>query len=432
MAAPPMSVLVEQARSLRDQGRHAEAYALLEALPWPQANPELYLLKGVLERQLGQHSDALCSLAIALGHPPHHGLACYELGELHRSLGQFDQAAAWLVAALRSAPQHRWILHALQYTRYEPERLPWLATELERHSQAHPGDAMALHLLAQLQLRLERRAEAIATSRRAARLDLGERSAWLAPAEAEPTPPDFLIIGVPKGGTTSLLQWLSTHPQLWCHPRKELHFFNGAWEQGEAWYQAQFPVFEPSRGVLRGEATPNYFLDPRVPERVAAAAPQAKLILLLRDPLQRAISWIEHLRRHEGLDGDTEALLLAELEQLQTCPEILSGLVPPPPGPQALLGSCYGPPLQRWRQVCSDRLLVLCSEALFWDPEATLDGCARFLGVATAWDRPPLRAQNVNPQPQPLISPASTQRLQDFLEAMNPGLRSGQLHNRIL
>ena len=414
--------LVDAARTLRDQGRHNEAYALLQELPWPQTSPELYLLKGVLERQLGRHSEALGSLAIALGHPPHLGLACYELGELHRSLGQFDQAAAWLIAALRSAPQHHWILHALQYTRYSAELLPWLASELERHSQAHPNDAMALHLLAQQQLRLERKAEAITTSRRAARLDLGARSAWLAPAEAEPTPPDFLIIGVPKGGTSSLLQWLSTHPQLWCHPRKELHFFNGAWEQGEAWYRAQFPVFAPSRGVLRGEATPNYFLDPRVPERVAAAAPQAKLILLLRDPLQRAISWIEHLRRHEGLQGNTETLLLAELEQLQACPQMLSGLVSTPPGPQALLGSCYGPPLQRWRELCGDRLLMLRSEALFCKPKTTLERCARFLGVAPKWDRPPLRAQNVNPQPPPAISEAATQRLRAFLDPLDPTL----------
>ena len=422
MANQPVNsqTLVDAARTLRDQGRYGEAYALVQELPWPQASPELYLLKGVLERQVGRHAEALCSLAIALGHGPHHGLACYELGELHRSLGQFDQAAAWLVAALRSAPQHSWILHALQFTRHSPQLLPVLASELERHSQAHPGDAMALHLLAQLQLRLERKAEAITTSRRAARLDLGERSTWLAPARAEPTPPDFLIIGVPKGGTSSLLQWLSSHPQLWCHPRKELHFFNGAWEQGEAWYRAQFPVFEANHGVRRGEATPNYFLDPRVPERVAAAAPRARLILLLRDPLQRAISWIEHLRRHEGLQGNTEDLLLAELEQLQTCPAILAGNAQPPPGPQALLGSCYGPPLARWQQACGDRLLMLRSETLFTQPEDTLATCAAFLGVPPHWQRPPLQAQNVNPQPQPVLRPAAEQRLRTFLNLWNP------------
>jgi hypothetical protein len=174
--------------------------------------------------------------------------------------------------------------------------------------------------------------------------------------------------------------------------------------------------------VLRGEATPNYFLDPRVPERVAAAAPQAKLILLLRDPLQRAISWLEHLRRHEGLQGHTETLLLEELEQLQGCPDILSGLVPPPPGPQALQGSCYGQPLERWREACGSRLLVLRSEALFHEPDATLARCTRFLGVSPEWERPRLQAQNVNPQPQPVISPAATEHLLAFLKPLNTGL----------
>jgi len=414
--------LVEAARWLRDRSCHSQAYALLLELPWPQASPEFYLLKGVLERHLGLQAEALGSLAIALAHGPHHGLACYELGELHRSLGQFDPAASWFVAALRSAPHHNWIHHALQFTRCSPQLLPVLAREYERHCRAHPGDAMALHLLASFQLRLEQKAEAIATSRRAARLNLGERSAWLAPAAAEPTPPEFLIIGVPKGGTSSLLHWLSSHPQLWCHPRKELHFFNSAWEQGEAWYRAQFPLFDASRGVRRGEATPNYFLDPLVPERVAAAAPEARLILLLRDPLQRAISWIEHLRRHEGLQGCTEALLLAELEQLEQNPAILAGLAPPAPGPQALLGSCYHWPLKRWQQTCGDRLLVLRSEALFEQPEISLVACTSFLGVATDWQRPALQPQNVNPRPQPALSPTAERRLRAFLAAWCQGL----------
>jgi len=405
---------LDQARRLRDQGRHREAYACLQQLSWPQVDLEPYLLKGVLERHLGLLSDAQSSLVLALGHPGHHGLACYELGELQRSQGQFDTAATWFLAALRHAPHHPWIHHSLQFTRYGPALLPLVAAEYERHCQAHPGDAMALHLLAELQLRLERKSAALAIARQAARLQLGKREPFLAAAASEPTPPDFVIIGVPKAGTTSLLQWLGQHDQIWSHPRKELHFFNGAWEQGPAWYAAQFPVFTAGSGILRGEATPNYFLHPQTPERIAQTAPQTRLLLLLRDPLQRAISWIEHLRRYEGLQGSTEALLLAELEQLERCPDTIRGLAPPPPGPQALLGSCYDAPLARWQQ-CPNPLLVLRSEALFNHPTQVLEHCTTFLGLDDQSAQQPLTPHNVNPRPSGPLSDAATQRLRRFL-----------------
>jgi tetratricopeptide (TPR) repeat protein len=410
---------LEQARQLRDQGRHLEAYACLQHLSWPQLDLEPYLLKGVLERHLGRLQDAQCSLALALGHPGHHGLACYELGELQRSLGQFDAAASWFLAALRHAPQHPWIHQSLQFTRFGPELLPLVAAEYQRHCQTYPGDAMAMHLLAELQLRLEQKSAAMATARQAARLQLGDQEAWLAGAEVEPTPPDFVIIGVPKGGTTSLLQWLGRHPQIWGHPRKELHFFNGAWDQGPAWYAAQFPVFASGSGIRRGEATPNYFLHPQAPERLAAAAPHTKLILLLRDPLQRAISWIEHLRRHEGVQGSTEELLLAELEQLQSNPAAITGSAPAPPGHQALLGSCYDAPLTRWQAHCHTRLLVLRSEALFQQPEAVLARCGAFLGISAGWPHQPHTPQNVNPQPHTTLSPKAHRALTSFLAEHN-------------
>jgi tetratricopeptide (TPR) repeat protein len=405
---------LDQARLLRDQGRYREAYACLQQLSWPQADLEPYLLKGVLERHLGLFSEAHSSLALALGHPSHHGLACYELGELQRSQGQFDAAASWFLAALRHAPQHPWIHHSLQFTRYGPALLPLVADEYQRHCQVHPSDAMALHLLAELQLRLEHKHAAIASARRAARLQLGERECCLAPADSESTPPDFVIIGVPKAGTTSLLQWLGQHEQIWSHPRKELHFFNGAWEQGPAWYAAQFPVFTAGCGILRGEATPNYFLHPLAPQRVAQAAPHTRLILLLRDPLQRAISWIEHLRRYEGLRGSTEALLLAELDQLEARPEAIRGLAPPPPGPQALLGSCYDIALARWEQ-CSNPLLVLRSEALFSQPAQVLQRCTTFLGLEHPSADQPLEPQNMNPNPSGPLSQAAIRRLRGFL-----------------
>jgi tetratricopeptide (TPR) repeat protein len=414
---------LEQARRLRDQGLYQQSYTCLQQLSWPQADLEPYLLKGVLERHLGLFQEAQISLALALGHPSHHGLACYELGELQRSQGEFDAAASWFLAALRHAPQHPWIHHSLQFTRYGPALLPLVAAEYKRHCEAHPNDAMALHLLAELQLRLEQKSEALTTARKAARLELGERDALLAAADSEPTLPDFVIIGVPKAGTTSLLHWLGRHQRIWSHPRKELHFFNGAWEQGTAWYASQFPVFAAGSGILRGEATPNYFLHPLAPERVAQAAPRTKLILLLRDPLQRAISWIEHLRRYEGLQGSTEALLMEELEQLERCPEVIGGSAPPPPAPQALLGSCYDAPLTRWQQ-CPNPLLVLPSETLFRQPSAALERCGAFLGLNTAWPDQPHSAHNVNPNPPEALSAQAKETLTLFLAQHNRCLRT--------
>jgi len=361
-------------------------------------------------------SQAHGSLAMALGHPPHHGLACYEMGELQRSLGEFDAAAHWFLAALRHAPSHSWIHQSMQFTRYGKALLPNVASEYQRHCQEHPGDAMAWHLLAELLLRSERKDEAILTARYAARLKLGERETWLAAADAEPSPPDFVIIGVPKGGTTSLLHWLSRHPRIWCHPRKELHFFNGAWEQGSSWYSAQFPVFKAGTDVLRGEATPNYFHNPLVPERLARTAPKARLILLLRDPLERAISWIEHLRRYEGLRGSTEALLLSELDQLENDTGLDRAMGAPPPLHQALLGSCYDVVLARWRQQCANPLLIIRSEDLFKQPALTLRRCAAFLGIDDEFASDQLPALNVNPQPAQTLSAAGRQRLHQFLE----------------
>ena len=410
---------LDQARQLRDQGRYSEAYSCLQQLPWPSNDLEPYLLRGSLERHLGLLSEAESSLALALGHPPHHGLACYELGELQRSLGRFDAATGWFLAALRHAPHHNWIHNALQFTRYGSALLPRVAAEYEHHCLTHPHDAMALHLLAEVQLRLERKAEAITTAQRAARQQLGEQTAWLAPADATPSPPDFIIIGVPKAGTTSLLHWLAHHPQIWAHPRKELHFFNGAWEQGTAWYSAQFPVFQSGSGILRGEATPNYFHNPLVPARVSKAAPEARLILLLRDPLERAVSWIGHLRRYEGLQGSTEELLLEELEQLEANPGLLTAASPPPPGPQALLGSCYDQPLARWQEQCRNRILVLRSELLFSEPTHALNLCCRFLSIDACSHADALIAQNINPTKASPLSRAATHRLNHFLATAN-------------
>jgi len=395
------------ALALREQRRPAEALALLLQMPWPPTEPRAWLLRGVIEHQLGLAAEAQVSLAAAAAHPELALEAAYHLGEVHRSNGQFEAAAAWFLAALQRDPGHRYSHNSLQFTRFDPALLPRVVAAYRGFVATAPEQPLCRQLLAHYLLRSGAQAEAVAVNRQASGLQPGQAAGAL---------PGFLVLGVPKGGTSSLLAWLSCHPRLWCHPRKELHFFDGDWEHGPVWYQSHFPVFAPEADIACGEATPNYFQLPQVPGRVQQLLPQARLIVLLRDPLQRALSWLMHLRRFEGLQGDPAEHLAAELEALEALDEGAlesTGFI----WPNALLGSCYNAPLRRWQAAYGHgQLLVLASEQLFARPQATLEQVARFLQVEPRWAWGELLPYNVNPLPQPALPQALLERLQGFLQ----------------
>jgi hypothetical protein len=122
--------------------------------------------------------------------------------------------------------------------------------------------------------------------------------------------PDFLIAGVPKAGTTALHAALSRHPALYLSPIKEPKFFltdgpppakggpgdaltyrEHVWQRDK--YEALFDA--APAGALRGEATPLYLHDPEAMRRIRELIPDAKLIVILRDPVERAHSNWTHL-----------------------------------------------------------------------------------------------------------------------------------------
>jgi hypothetical protein len=120
--------------------------------------------------------------------------------------------------------------------------------------------------------------------------------------------PGALIIGGQKCGTTSIYNYLLQHPQMagiverpdrrigrWIE--KEVHFFNqrGDIQQDESWYRAHFE--RRREGVINFESTPNYLVSAHAPSRARAIVPNAKLIVSLRDPVDRAFSAYHHMRR---------------------------------------------------------------------------------------------------------------------------------------
>jgi Sulfotransferase domain len=101
--------------------------------------------------------------------------------------------------------------------------------------------------------------------------------------------PNLIIIGAAKCGTTSLYQYLGWHPEVWMSREKELNFFSTNWHRGLDWYERFFP--RPA--AVRGEASPRYTEFPLirgVPERIAGVVGDAKLIYLVRDPIERFVS----------------------------------------------------------------------------------------------------------------------------------------------
>ena len=103
--------------------------------------------------------------------------------------------------------------------------------------------------------------------------------------------PNLIVIGAMKCGTSSLHHYLSQHPDVVMSEQKELNFFaeERVWQRGLDWYATNFP----SGTAVRGESSPNYTKYPAfegVPERLHGTLPDAKLVYLLRDPIERIVS----------------------------------------------------------------------------------------------------------------------------------------------
>jgi hypothetical protein len=246
-----------------------------------------------------------------------------------------------------------------------------------------------------------------------ARVKPAVRAAARASSPLRP-PPDFLIVGAKRGGTTSLWNWLLQHKGVLpmvpgLQKLKSSHYFYMHYGRGHSWYRGFFPLASTRRLVgarhhltpVAGEASPYYLFDPRVPARVAAELPDVRVIVLLRDPVDRAYShWRERVQ--EGVEplGFRDALaaepdrLAGELERMASDPLYYSE---PHDWYSYRSRGIYAPQLQRWKSVVApDRLLVVPSEDLYADPQAAYTRVTSFLGLPAS---PLSRARRHNHQP---------------------------------
>lgn len=135
-----------------------------------------------------------------------------------------------------------------------------------------------------------------------------------APALNQAPPIHFFVIGAGKAGTSWLQVCLEKHPGVCVPAIKELHFFSKRFEEGWPWYTGQFA---PSEGQLIGEISPTYLWHPDAAGRIAEAYPDARILAILRDPIERAYSnYCMHLSV-EVADRDVDAVLVPGSEYVE-------------------------------------------------------------------------------------------------------------------
>jgi hypothetical protein len=206
--------------------------------------------------------------------------------------------------------------------------------------------------------------------------------------------PDFLVIGAKRAGTTTLYDALVRHPGVApLVPRiqriKSPHYFDLLHHRGPAWYRSHFPMAIAADGKRRlvGEAAPYLLYHPASPEWVADEAPGARLVVMLRDPVERAFShhWDRVKNGVESLDF--EAALAAESPRLAGESERLRQ-EPHTPRPahehfSYLDRGDYAAQLRRWwAHVPAEQMLILRSEDFYAEPGTVFGQICAFLGLA--------------------------------------------------
>ncbi|WP_216828243.1 sulfotransferase domain-containing protein [Alkalihalobacterium elongatum] len=190
--------------------------------------------------------------------------------------------------------------------------------------------------------------------------------------------PDFLIIGAQKSGTTSLFRYIIQHPNVIPAVKKEIHFFNNPdhFNKGIDWYKAQFPQLDKNEISITGEATPNYLEHSHIPKKVFKLMPNVKLIVILRNPVDRVYSNY-HYRIKRGLENLSFEQVISNEEKL-----IKKGKTTQA---RYLYRGFYAEHLKEWmRYFPKEQFLILQSEEFFKDPSKNINQLISFLELPSS------------------------------------------------
>lgn len=229
--------------------------------------------------------------------------------------------------------------------------------------------------------------------------------------------PSYVIVGAQKGGTSALYEYLVRHPLVGRSTNEEVQYFSLNYARGTAWYRGHFPTVARAayvrrrygRELVTGESSPYYLFHPHALERIQELLPDAKLIVVLRNPVDRAYSqynhsWqtgVEPLDTFEaGLEAE-QGRLEGELEKMQADPFYNSFSHY---NHSYLARGLYVEQLERLYRLFDERQILLeTAEDLSTDTDAVYVRALQFLGLPVrrlshyprqnVRDKPPMRPE---------------------------------------
>jgi hypothetical protein len=244
--------------------------------------------------------------------------------------------------------------------------------------------------------------------------------------------PDFLIIGAQRSGTTSLQRYLIQHPCIAAAFRKEVHFFDRNLRKDITWYREHFPscIYKYyvktilQRQFMTGEATASYIFYPHAARLIFETLPKIKLIVLLRNPVDRAYS---HYQHEVSLGYE----LLSFSEAIEREPERLDGEKAKMVADKSydsynydhysyLSRGVYADQLQDWlKRFLREQILILRSEDFFAEPNRILQQVIRFLELS-GWELPNYKPYNA--REYTTMDSRTRKRLIEYFEPQNKRL----------
>jgi hypothetical protein len=245
--------------------------------------------------------------------------------------------------------------------------------------------------------------------------------------------PSYLIVGAQKGGTSALYEYLVRHPLVGRSTNEEVQYFSLNYARGTAWYRGHFPTVARAalvrgrygRELVTGESSPYYLFHPHALERVRELLPDARLIVVLRNPVDRAYSQYNHscqigvepLETFEAGLAAEPARLEGELEKMAAEPFYNSFSHY---NHSYLARGLYVEQLERLYRVFEERQILLeTAEDLSMHTDAVYARTLEFLGLPV---RRLSRYPRQNVRRYPPMRPETRRRLIEYFSGPNERL----------